>query len=197
MKKLKIALILLVIFVSCAFLLLSLWNLNRKEPGSSTSKAATLETIKQPEVHYGVPVRLKIPRLEVDAAIDQMGMTPEGDMQEPSEPQNAGWYKFGPHPGNEGSAVIAGHYGVSKDAPVFNELHTLSRGDIVQVVDEKDTVVTFIVRELRTYDKDAVVPEVFSSSDEKAHLNLITCKGTWQEAQQTYSDRLVVFADKK
>lgn len=197
MKKPKIILI-IAVFVGCVFsALFILQNLNHKVPGSPITKATTPET-KQSRIDYGLPVRLKIPQLKVDAAIDQMGVTSEGDMQEPSEPQNTGWYKFGPRPGNKGNAVIAGHYGLrSSNASVFKELHTLSKGDIVQVVDEKGAIATFEVRELKTYDKNAVVPEVFSSSDQKAHLNLITCKGTWQEAQQTYSDRLVVFANLK
>lgn len=143
-------------------------------------------------------MRLKVPKINIDAAIEHMGLTPEGDMQEPAKLQNAGWYKFGSHPGNKGSAVIAGHFGLSnKNAPIFNRLHTLSKGDLVNVEDEKGAIATFIVRELKTYNKDVAAPEVFSSSGEKAHLNLITCAGTWQKAQQTYSDRLVVFTDSK
>lgn len=174
---------------------------SRNEPKSPAVGAVTphkQESVKQPEVSYGLPVRLKIPKINIDATIEHMSLTPKGDMQEPAKLQNVGWYKFGSHPGNKGSAVIAGHYGLnSKDASIFNKLHTLSRDDAVYVEDEKGATATFIVRELKTYDKNAAAPEVFSSSDEKAHLNLITCAGTWQKAQQTYSDRLVVFTDNK
>ena len=38
---------------------------------------------------------------------------------------------------------------------------------------------------------------VFISNDEKLHLNLITCEGIWSKAQQSYSKRLVVFADRE
>lgn len=200
MKKLKIALI-IIGFVGCMFsYLLILQTPSWNEPKSPVIKAITphkQESIKQPEVNYSSPVRLKIPKINIDAAIEHMGLTPEGDMQEPAKLRDVGWYKFGSHPGNKGSAVIAGHYSLSKDASIFDKLHTLSRDDVVYVEDEEGAIATFTVRELKTYNKDAAAPEIFSSSDEKAHLNLITCAGTWQKAQRTYSDRLVVFTDRK
>jgi len=33
------------------------------------------------------------------------------------------------------------------------------------------------------------------SNDGKAHLNLITCAGVWDEVEKSHSSRLVVFAD--
>jgi DTW domain-containing protein YfiP len=54
-----------------------------------------------------------------------------------------------------------------------------------------------VVNKLKIYKQNENAPEVFNSSDDKAHLNLITCDGTWDKAQKIYSDRLVVFADKK
>ncbi|PIZ82226.1 MAG: class F sortase, partial [Parcubacteria group bacterium CG_4_10_14_0_2_um_filter_41_6] len=41
------------------------------------------------------------------------------------------------------------------------------------------------------------VPEVFNSSDGKAHLNLITCTGVWNKEDNAFSERLVVFTDKE
>jgi hypothetical protein len=37
---------------------------------------------------------------------------------------------------------------------------------------------------------------VFASNDGGAHLNLITCAGEWNKGKKSYSERLVVFADK-
>lgn len=198
MKKLRIVLLLVVIAIGCAFspLLISK-DLSHEPPDPPKTKTHSPKAAKQPATHYGLPLRIKIPKLKVDAAIDSIGLTPEGYMQAPPNLQTAGWYKFGPYPGNKGSAVIAGHYSLSKDIPVFNKLYTLTKGDIVQVTDENGVISTFVVDELKTYDKNAAAPEVFSSSDGKAHLNLITCSGTWQKSQQSYSERLVVFADIK
>jgi hypothetical protein len=36
---------------------------------------------------------------------------------------------------------------------------------------------------------------LFLGSNDKAHLNLITCDGVWDVTKKSYSKRLVVFAD--
>ncbi|MEK7641685.1 MAG: class F sortase, partial [Patescibacteria group bacterium] len=55
--------------------------------------------------------------------------------------------------------------------------------------------VGFVVRDVRTFGKDESTSSVFTSSDGKAHLNLITCVGPWNAMQQSYPSRLVVFGD--
>ena len=147
----------------------------------------------------GDPSRLKIPKINVDAAIVTVGVTDKGEMEAPSGPKNVGWFKLGPRPGDSGSAVLAGHYGQWKngEGSVFDDLSKLIIGDRIYVEDENGTIITFAVKELRTYDPNANTLDVFASSDGKAHLNIITCEGTWIASQKTYSNRLVVFADRE
>jgi LPXTG-site transpeptidase (sortase) family protein len=148
--------------------------------------------------NYGLPMRLEIPKLGVDAAIDYVGITSQGELGVPTGPANAGWYDLGPRPGEKGNAVIDGHFGYKNHIPaVFDNLHTLQKGDKLYVKDIKGITATFVVRELRTYGPADYAPAVFRSSDGKAHLNLITCEGTWNQTQKSFSNRLVVFADKK
>lgn len=142
-------------------------------------------------------MRLEIPKIGVDAAIDYVGITSQGELGVPTGPANAGWYDLGPRPGEKGNAVIDGHFGYKNHIPaVFDNLHTLQKGDKLYVKDMKGITATFVVRELRTYGPADYAPAVFRSSDGKAHLNLITCEGTWNQAQKSFSNRLVVFADK-
>jgi len=147
----------------------------------------------------GVPVRLRIPEIGVDAAVDQMGLTASGDMQAPTGPKTVGWYKFGTDPGNAGSAVIDGHYGTWKDGEgsVFDNLNKLQKNDKLYVEDTNGMVITFAVRQYQIYTPEETVPAIFNSNDGKAHLNLITCEGTWNNAQKSYSNRLVIFADQE
>lgn len=145
-----------------------------------------------------LPVRLKIPGISVEAAIEYMGLTADGAMDTPKGPDNVGWYKLGQRPGEIGSAVITGHFGWRNHLPAaFDNLHKLQAGDILYVEDEKGASTTFVVRELRQYGKNDDTKEVFGSRDGKAHLNLITCEGTWNAVSKSYSNRLVVFADKE
>ncbi|OGZ05273.1 MAG: hypothetical protein A2845_03105 [Candidatus Lloydbacteria bacterium RIFCSPHIGHO2_01_FULL_49_22] len=146
----------------------------------------------------GFPIRLKIPKINVDAAFEFVGVTPDGAMAVPKGPNDVAWFEFGPRPGEVGSSVVAGHYGWKNGIPaVFDDLNKLQSGDKLSVVDDKNTMTTFVVREVRTYKENSDAGEVFGSSDGRIHLNLITCGGVWNKAKKSYADRLIVFTDKE
>ena len=159
----------------------------------SNKPSTTYQEIASP----GLPVRLKIPGINVDSVIESVGLTPEGAMGVPKDPNNAAWYNLGPHPGDNGSAVMSGHvnwyYGAKG---VFEKLSKLKPGDKIEVLDDKGAVISFVVRESRSFDAAADANDVFFSKDGKAHLNLITCEGVWNKLAKQYSKRLVVFADR-
>lgn len=146
----------------------------------------------------GLPVRLKIPAIHVDAPIDHMSVTKNGEMESPQGAKNVGWFKFGARPGDVGSAVIAGHHGrwLGGEGSVFDNLSKLKNGDEVHVEGANGATATFVVRQSRTYNRAEAASEVFSVNDGKAHLNLVTCQGAWREAEKTYDERLVVFTDR-
>lgn len=145
-----------------------------------------------------LPVRLKIPAINVDAAIEPVGLTPEGAMAAPEGPADVAWFNLGTRPGENGSAVIDGHSGWKDGIPaVFDNLNKLRVGDKVLVMDERGVTFTFVVRKVRTYDPKADASDVFISNDGKAHLNLITCEGLWDPVSKTSSERLIIFADKE
>lgn len=157
------------------------------------------DILEQEEMVIGLPVRLKIPTINVDASVESLGLTVSGDMDTPKGPDNVAWFELGTRPGENGSAVIAGHFGTWKNGKrsVFDNLHKLKAGDKVYIEDEKGESITFVVREIRNFDPQADATEVFSSDDDMAHLNLITCEGAWNKDSKNYSKRLVVFADKE
>jgi len=144
------------------------------------------------------PIRLEITSIGVDTVVRPTGLTSGGDMDISENPDEVAWYQLGTKPGQQGNAVIAGHYGW-KDGhgSVFNSLHTLMAGDKVSTYDDKGVPTNFIVREIRKYDPMSDATEVFKSTDGGVHLNLITCDGTWVQSKESYTDRLVVFTDLK
>lgn len=156
--------------------------------GSTTA----LDTIVQ-------PVHIKIPKINVNAPIDLMGIDPDGLLESPGNPRNAGWYKFGPRPGDIGNAVIDGHYGqwASGEKSVFDDLNKLQKGDLINIEDSRGVATVFVVRELKMYDPKDDSASVFTSKDGLSHLNLITCDGAWNETTKSYPKRLVVFTDKQ
>lgn len=165
-------------------------------PVPFVEKAITLLDKNQASV--GRPSRLKIPIIGVNAPVEPVDLTSEGAMGAPKNRNNVAWLQSGARPGEIGTAVLAGHYGWKNlEASAFDNLYKLRKGDKLYIEDEKRTVTTFIVNDIRDYDQNANAYDVFNSGDEKSHLNLITCEGIWDKVSESYSKRLVVFADKE
>ena len=146
-------------------------------------------------IHQALPVRLQIPKIKVNAAIQYVGLTSSGLMEVPNGIADVAWYKFGPRPGEFGNAVIAGHRGRPHLVPiVFDNLYKLHKGDLVYVRESDGRLISFVVRTIRIYSANASAPEVFGDTS-GAHLNLITC--IWNKAKRAFSTRLVVFTDRR
>ena len=146
----------------------------------------------------GRPVRLRIDTINVDTTINPFGLTSSGAMDIAEDPDTVAWYQFGAIPGQEGNAVIAGHYGwKNSHGSIFNDLHLMQANNFIYVYDVNGAMSTFTVRRTKLYDPSADAGEVFTSSDNKVHLNLVTCEGTWVSSKDSYSNRFVVFADLK
>ncbi len=151
---------------------------------------------EQPTAYF--PVRIKIEKINVDAPVEYVSLTSNGEMAVPKNQNNAGWFDLGTRPGDIGSAVIAGHYGWKNNIPsVFDDLSKLKVGDEISTIDTEGATTTFIVREIGLYKSTGDAANVFGSDDGLAHLNLITCEGVWSAAKKSYSNRLIVFTDKK
>lgn len=163
---------------------------------ASPRPSSQLKTSPIVQTGPGLPIRLKIPRINVDTIVEYVGLTSKGAIDVPKGPTDAAWFDLGPRPGESGSAVISGHYGWKNNIPaIFDNLNELIIGDKIYIVDEKGKTDTFIVRKLRSYGENENASDVFDSGDEKSHLNLITCKGVWNKTNKSYSGRLVVFSD--
>lgn len=157
---------------------------------ASTSSPATLASD---------PSKLIIPSLGINANVQQVGLTANGNMGVPTGKykwQDVAWYRLGPKPGEKGNAVMAGHLdnAISLKA-VFYDLNELNVGDEVEVLDIDGATHRFRVVEKASYDyKNAPLDKIFGRTD-KAMLNLITCGGTWIQSQRSYDERLVVYTE--
>jgi LPXTG-site transpeptidase (sortase) family protein len=137
-------------------------------------------------------VRLIIPLLNVDALIQQVGVTPDGEMATPSNTVDVGWFKHGTPPGKKGSAVISGHFNGADNTPgVFANLHKLKEGDLLYIENSDGNKVTFVVTAKQLFDP-GYADHVFSSNT-GTYLNLITCDGVFDETTNSYTKRLIVF----
>ena len=146
----------------------------------------------------GMPVRLIIPAIGVDANIQSVGMwwRVPTDMGIPTNLTDVGWYNLGPRPGEPGSAVIDGHLdGAAVAQAVFYNLGKLQPGDMVEVVDAGGKTLQFKVVATKLFDYNATTTDIFNSDTSKVRLNLITCAGDWIKGQGQYNQRVVVFTE--
>lgn len=147
-------------------------------------------------IPQGLPVRLKIPVISVDSVIEDALITPDGRMDVPQGSTNVAWFSLGPHPGEEGSAVIGGHFGIRNGVKfVFYDLDKIVVGDKIYIEDDKGDTLAFQVRSIELFDRNSDSTTVFSSNDGLAHLNLITCEGIWNKINLSYPQRRVIFSD--
>ncbi|MFJ1758117.1 class F sortase [Kitasatospora sp. NPDC088134] len=142
------------------------------------------------------PVRLVIPRIGVDAPVEGVGLNPDGTVEVPT-PERAdevGWYRHGPQPGQPGPAVLLGHYDTRKGPAVFHRLPGLRLGDRIDVRRQDGSTLSYRVRELQQYAKNAFPTELVYGDTAGPQLRLITCGGVIG-GDGHYTDNIVVFAD--
>lgn len=141
----------------------------------------------------GVPVRIVIPRLKIDADVEHVGLAPDGSMDVPQRFDTVGWYKLGARPGELGNAVLAGHLDSKTGPAIFWRLKELQPGDEIIVTGDDGKDRHFVVRELENYPYDRAPLERIFGPTESVGLNLITCIGTFDRRAQNYDQRLVVY----
>lgn len=142
-----------------------------------------------------LPDRLIIPSLEINANVQYTGVNSKGNMGTPNNFTDVAWFKPGTVPGEEGSAVMAGHVdnGLALDG-VFKHLEDIEVGDKIDVVRNDKVVLHFQVVRVTSYPYDQVPAEEIFGSKEGKFLNLITCVGDWVPGEKTYDRRLVVYS---
>src|SRR6266446_2369695 len=140
--------------------------------------------------------RLLIPAIGVNAPIESVGVQANGAMDTPRQSpwSDVGLYAGGPHPGDRGSAVIAGHLDRPGGNPaVFWLLSALHVDDEVQFVDAHGKTLLFHVTRIEVYPvQDAPVQVIFGNTTGR-FLNLTTCTGDWIPTQHQRAMRLVVY----
>nr|WP_246284000.1 class F sortase [Nocardioides perillae] len=104
------------------------------EQESSSATAAPPAELPQAQparTRPGAPLRVRVPRLGVDAPVDPVG-APGGTLTPPSDATRLGWWAAGARPGQRGSVLVAGHT-VSTGGGALDDLELLRRGDDVVV----------------------------------------------------------------
>jgi sortase A len=159
---------------------------------------ANIQTYKVtpvPTVAPGIPTIITIPKINIHAAVESVGMDSQGRMDVPKTADDTAWFSHGYKPGMNGSAVIDGHLDKVTGAPaVFWNLKQLSSGDQIIVSENNGKTYTFAVERIIRYPYNSFpIKEVFGAT-QTPMLNLITCNGVWDKNTKNYSDRLVIYS---
>jgi sortase (surface protein transpeptidase) len=156
--------------------------------------AAPAEVTATPPLAPARPARIRIPSIEVDSALVELGLQADGTLQVPADGTAAGWFTGSPAPGQIGPAVVAAHVDWNHRPGVFFRLRDLARGDEVDVDRQDGTTARFEVLEVEQYPKDAFPTERVYGDIDHAGLRLITCGGEFDRAARSYRDNVVAYA---
>jgi sortase (surface protein transpeptidase) len=143
------------------------------------------------------PATLRIPAIEVDAAVGPVGVDDAtGDIEVPDEVDRLGWYRFGPGMNTDkGSIVVTGHVdSAAQGKGAFFKLEKLSPGDKVTVTGTDGGTRTFEVIARERYAKTKIPLARYFARDGAARLTLITCGGPFDATTRHYRDNIVVTA---
>lgn len=140
------------------------------------------------------PVRIRIPRIGVDAPVMRLGLGPGGTLDVPpaADGNLAGWYQEGAAPGASGTAIMAGHVDNARGPAVFYGLGSLKKGDRVEVARVDGRTAVFTVDAIEMYDNDAFPDDKVYGRAERAELRVITCGGGFSP-KTGYQGNVVVY----
>ncbi|MBG0813680.1 class F sortase [Planomonospora sp. ID82291] len=142
------------------------------------------------------PRRIAIPKIGVLSSLMTLGIDKRQRVQTPplTRLHQAGWYKHGPVPGQQGPAVVLGHVNGNGKAGVFVRLKELRRGDKIKVSRSDGAVAEFTVDGVEQVSKQAFPSKRVYGNTGEATLRLITCGGVLNQKTGHYTDNIIVYA---
>ena len=167
----------------------------RKPAADDFKSVRTYKTVAAPK-------RVRIPAIDVSTPpLEPLGRVvhpgpdqPKDAIQLPTQPQDAGWFKDGPRPGQPGPAVVIGHVDWDHSPAVFFRLREMKPGEAVYVDRADGSTQEFTVTQVRQVAKDDFPTADVYAPDLESSLRLITCGGKFDYTTGNYLDNVIVFA---
>lgn len=160
-----------------------------------------------PEPFDGEVMSFRIPRFDVDAEVENIGLIPgENQLDVPSDPRKVGWYGIFDRPGWLGNTIFSAHVDYWPDIRgPFYDLSRLDPGDEVVVVMDNGQEYRYRVFRKQRYDATTIpMGDLIDATDKPTDaewITLITCGGRFRAyldggGPGEYLDRDVVIAER-
>jgi len=151
-----------------------------------------------PVAPAAVPVTVTIASLDVHAPVDPVGLLVGGGLAVPDDAGRVGWFApegFELAPGDEGTAVLAGHRDSRRTGPgALHALVDIEPGARIAVHHADGRVSHWQVERSVLTSRDALpVDELFTRSG-PPRLALVTCGGAFDPVLRRYSHNVLVYA---
>ncbi|MFD2491886.1 class F sortase [Amycolatopsis jiangsuensis] len=156
-------------------------------PASSSPAAAALAKSE--------PVSVDVPSIDAHSSLVPLGLNADKTVQVPpvDQPLQAGWYRYGPMPGEVGPAVVLGHIDGNHQKGIFWRLHEVKKGDEVVVGRKDGSKATFTVTRVDQIAKKTFPTEAVYGDTTDAQIRLITCGGAFDREAHSYLDNIIVY----
>jgi hypothetical protein len=166
------------------------------KPAAEPARTEQVRTETAPVAPVGDPSTITIPSLKLSAPVDATGLAPDGTVVAPpmDRPERAAWVDVGPHPGEQGRALIVGHVNGGGHPGVFADLATIDVGAEIQVADADGAVQRFTVTRIGQAPKSAFPAGAVYGDTDRPELVLVTCGGDFDAAAGHYVANTIVFA---
>ncbi|WP_020498504.1 class F sortase [Sciscionella marina] len=167
------------------------------QPAGQAAPKPAASSAPQAGMPRSTPVRLDIPSIGAESGLVPLGLQSDGSVAVPpvSQPRQAGWYRNGPTPGQVGPSVVLGHVDGNHKKGIFYDLDKVKAGQEVDIARADGKTARFRVRAVDQVPKDEFPTQAVYGNTTKPELRLITCGGSFNRAERSYRDNVIVYAD--
>ncbi|MDT0278372.1 class F sortase [Blastococcus goldschmidtiae] len=143
-----------------------------------------------------VPVAVSVPALGLVEELVDLGIAADGTAEVPTDFDRVGWFTGGGRPGARGPTVLMGHVDSTAGPAVFYDLRELEPGNLVEVTSADGTAARYAVSDTQQVAKGEFPTAAVFGATATDVLRLITCIGEFDQGARSYTDNLVVTAER-
>ena len=167
-------------------------------PSADTNVDETPVKEESWRVPADMPRKIEISAISLEGMIQQVGVDREGAVGVPSNVNLAGWYTNSVKPGEKGVSLIDGHVSGRYSDGIFKNIHKLAENDEIKMEYGDGSRRSFIVVDVRSYSPQEAASQQYEQHPNiEKQLTLITCGGAFDNASDSYSQRVIVRATLK